>query len=107
MSRRIRRGWGSSRATRSPAPDRHRLTSWLLSNTTGANRLRAGLPKDWTVAEKTGTGGYGTTNDVGITWPPRRGPITLAVLFTKPEPTAPADERLLAETASLIATALT
>ncbi|WP_380281103.1 class A beta-lactamase [Kitasatospora purpeofusca] len=89
------------------APDRDRLTGWLLNNTTGANRLRAGLPRDWTVAEKTGTGGYGTTNDVGITWPPGRGPITIAVLSTKHDPAAPADEPLLAETASLIATALT
>ncbi|MFF7453819.1 class A beta-lactamase [Kitasatospora sp. NPDC008115] len=89
------------------APDRRRLTTWLLNNTTGTNRLRAGLPKDWTVAEKTGTGGYGTTNDVGITWPPDRGPITLAVLSTKQQPAAPADEPLLAEAAALLADILT
>ncbi|MER7703544.1 class A beta-lactamase [Kitasatospora sp. NPDC097605] len=88
------------------APDRHRLTGWLLANTTGADRLRAGLPEHWSVAEKTGTGGYGTTNDVGTTWPPHRGPITLAVLSTKPDPAAPADEPLLAATAALLATAL-
>ncbi|MFF2952431.1 class A beta-lactamase [Kitasatospora sp. NPDC057965] len=86
--------------------DRRRLTGWLLGNTTGANRLRAGLPKDWAVAEKTGTGNYGTTNDVGITWPPGRGPITVAVLSTKQAPAAPADEPLLAETAALIAATL-
>ncbi|MFB7471963.1 class A beta-lactamase [Kitasatospora sp. NPDC056184] len=85
------------------APDRHRLTSWLLHNTTGGNRLRAGLPDDWTVAEKTGTGGYGTTNDVGVARPPGRGPVTLAVLSTKPDPAAPADEPLLAEAAALLA----
>ncbi|GAA1389143.1 hypothetical protein GCM10009639_16510 [Kitasatospora putterlickiae] len=89
------------------APDRHRLTGWLLNNTTGARRLRAGLPADWTVAEKTGTGDYGTTNDVGVTWPPDRGPITIAMLSTRPEPTAPADEPLLAGTAALVAAALT
>ncbi|MFE7558746.1 class A beta-lactamase [Kitasatospora sp. NPDC057500] len=84
------------------APDRRRLTTWLLNNTTGANRLRAGLPKDWTVAEKTGTGGYGTTNDVGIAWPSGRGPVTIAVLSTKHDPAAPADEPLLAGAAALI-----
>ncbi|MFJ8433347.1 class A beta-lactamase [Kitasatospora sp. NPDC094019] len=86
--------------------DRHRLTGWLLGNTTGTNRLRAGLPTTWAIAEKTGTGSYGTTNDVGVTWPPDGGPIAVAVLSTKTTPDAPADEPLLAATARLIATAL-
>jgi hypothetical protein len=42
--------------------------------------MRARVASDWTVADKTGTGSYGTTNDVGIAWPPGRGPIVLAVL---------------------------
>ncbi|MFB8241401.1 class A beta-lactamase [Kitasatospora purpeofusca] len=97
--------------------DRQRLTGWLLTNTTGANRLRAGLPTTWTVAEKTGTGSYGTTNDVGVAWPPGGGggrggggggggPIVVAVLSTKHVADAPADEPLVAEAARLVATAL-
>lgn len=87
-------------------PDRQRLTGWLRGNTTGGNRLRAGLPKGWQVAEKTGTGSYGTTNDVGIAWPPGRGPIAIAVLSTKHDPAAAADEPLLADTAAVLAAAL-
>jgi beta-lactamase class A len=86
--------------------DRQRLTGWLLGNTTSDNRFCAELPKDWTVADKTGTGGYGTTNDVGITWPPGRGPIVMAVLSTKHAAAAPADEPLVADTAALLAAAL-
>lgn len=89
------------------AGDRQRLTGWLLGNTTSGNRFRAGLPNHWTVADKTGTGGYGTTNDVGIAWPPGRGPIVLAVLSTKHDSTAPTDEPLVAGTAALLAAALT
>ncbi|WP_371476896.1 class A beta-lactamase [Kitasatospora sp. NBC_00315] len=88
------------------ARDRERLTGWLLANTTGGNRLRAGLPGDWSVADKTGTGDWGTTNDVGITRPPGRGPIVLAVLSTGHEAAAPADEPLVAEAAALLAAAL-
>ncbi|WP_331770121.1 class A beta-lactamase (plasmid) [Embleya sp. NBC_00888] len=88
------------------ARDRERLTGWLLANTTGGNRLRAGLPKDWIVGDKTGTGGYGTTNDVGVTWPPGRGPIVMAVLSTKHDSAAPADEPLIADTAALVAAVL-
>jgi beta-lactamase class A len=86
--------------------DRDRLTLWLLGNTTSGNRFRAGLPKDWTVADKTGTGDYGTTNDVGIAWPPGQGPVVLAVLSTKHDPAAPADESLVADAAALVAAAL-
>ncbi|MGW0916723.1 class A beta-lactamase [Streptomyces sp. NPDC002784] len=86
--------------------DRERLTGWLLANTTGDNRIRAGLPSGWTVAEKTGTGEYGTTNDVGVAWTPKGEPVVLAVLSTRPEPEAPADEPLVARAAAVTAEAL-
>ncbi|MFJ9411632.1 class A beta-lactamase [Streptomyces sp. NPDC101393] len=83
--------------------DRKRLTGWLLANTTGGKRLRAGVPKGWTVGDKTGTGSYGTTNDVGIAWPSGRGPIVMAVLSTKPHVDAAADDALIAEAAAVLA----
>ncbi|MET9323518.1 class A beta-lactamase [Streptomyces sp. NPDC003038] len=87
--------------------DRDRLTGWLLANTTSDERLRKGLPADWSVADKTGGGSYGTNNNVGIAWPPHRPPIVLAVLTTKYVPDAAADDPLVAETARLVAAALT
>ncbi|WP_405436109.1 class A beta-lactamase [Streptomyces avidinii] len=86
--------------------DREQLTRWLLSNTTSVDRLRAGLPKDWAVADKTGAGSYGTNNNVGVAWPPGRPPVVLAVLSTRPEATAPRDNTLIARTAKLLADAL-
>ncbi|MGI5501319.1 class A beta-lactamase [Lentzea sp. CA-135723] len=84
--------------------DSDQLTKWLLANTTGGNRIRAGLPSAWRWGDKTGTGSYGTTNDVGIAFPPGRAPIVIAVLSTrKDDPTGPADEPLLAKTAELVA----
>ncbi|BFV55425.1 PEN family class A beta-lactamase, Bpc-type [Kitasatospora sp. CMC57] len=87
--------------------DRRQLTRWLLANTTSGARFRAGLPEGWALADKTGTGNYGTTNDVGIAWTPDRTPVVLAVLSTKPAADAPADEPLVARTAALLAAALT
>ncbi|USX56081.1 class A beta-lactamase [Lentzea sp. HUAS12] len=84
--------------------DSDQLTKWLLANTTGDNRLRAGLPAAWRWGDKTGTGSYGTTNDVGIAFPVGRAPIVIAVLSTREsEPTGGADEPLLAKTAELVA----
>ncbi|MFI1439950.1 class A beta-lactamase [Streptomyces fructofermentans] len=86
--------------------DRDRLTGWLLANTTSGARFRLGLPADWALGDKTGTGEYGTTNDVGIAWTPQGAPVVLSVLSTRPEPKAPKDEPLVAKTAALLARAL-
>jgi beta-lactamase class A len=87
-------------------PDRRQLTAWLGANTTGAARLRAGLPAPWTLADKTGTGAYGTTNDVGIVWTTDGIPLVLSVLSTQADADAPADEPLIARAAALLVPAL-
>ncbi len=63
--------------------ERQHLQDWLRSNTTGATRIRAGLPKGWVVGDKTGTGGYGSTNDIGIVWPANGTPIVIAIYTTQ------------------------
>ncbi len=62
------------------AASRARLTGWLVANTTGGTRLRAGLPTGWKVGDKTGTGGHGSVNDIAIVWPVRSrpGPLLIA-----------------------------
>jgi len=81
------------------APERALLTEWLLANVTGEHRVRAGLPGTWRTADKTGTGGYGTANDIAVTWPATGAPLVLAVLTTGYARDAPTHEALIAETA--------
>ena len=58
---------------------RQRLRDWLIDNRTGGARLRAGLPSDWRVGDKTGSNGRDTTNDIAIVWPSGgRAPLLLA-----------------------------
>jgi len=59
-----------------------RLITWMVSSETGRARLRAGLPPDWRVGDKTGTGERGAANDVAIAWPPHRGPILVAAYMS-------------------------
>jgi len=58
------------------------LIAWMKNCRTGLDRLRAGLPRRWAVADKTGTGtGSGPTsavNDIAIAWPPGRPPVLIA-----------------------------
>jgi beta-lactamase class A len=63
--------------------ERDRLVQWMRGNTTGAARIRAGVPEDWQVADKTGSGDYGTANDVAVAWPPAKPPLVLAIYFTQ------------------------
>jgi beta-lactamase class A len=61
---------------------REQLQSWLVASTTGKTRLRAGLPADWRVGDKTGTGMNGAVNDVAVAWPPGRPPIVITVYMS-------------------------
>lgn len=84
------------------ASERKRLQDWMLGNTTGDARIRAGVPKDWRVADKTGTGDYGTANDVGIVWPPHRAPIVVAIYSTQHEKDAKARNDVIASAARIV-----
>jgi beta-lactamase class A len=63
-----------------PADKRALLTDWLKHITTGAQGIRAGVPRGWVVADKTGSGDYGRANDVGIAWPQSGSPMTIAIM---------------------------
>ncbi|WP_323122307.1 class A beta-lactamase [Burkholderia alba] len=78
-----------------PAP-RAQLQDWLRGNTTGDQRIRAGVPAGWQVGDKTGTGSYGTANDTGVLWPPARAPIVLAVYYTREIADAKANDAIIA-----------
>lgn len=65
----------------SPA-SRDRLIDWMANAKTGLDRLRAGLPKDWKVGDKTGSGERGAINNVAIAWPPGRPPIIIAAYLS-------------------------
>ncbi|KND61607.1 Beta-lactamase [Candidatus Burkholderia verschuerenii] len=69
---------------------RDRLVAWLVANQTGGTRLRAGLPSNWRIGDKTGTGEQGTANDIAIVWPTGRAPILVAAYLTQAVHAAPA-----------------
>ncbi|RQR51132.1 PenA family class A beta-lactamase [Burkholderia sp. Bp9126] len=89
-----------------PAPQRAQFAAWLRGNKTGDKRIRAGVPAGWQVGDKTGTGDYGTTNDVGVLWPPARGPVTLAVYYTQARADAQAKDDVIAAATRIAIAAL-
>lgn len=86
---------------------RQQLVDWLVANQTGDKRLRAGVPAGWKVGDKTGSWGDskgGTTNDIGVIWPPGRPPLLITAYLGGS--TLPADQRnaVIAEVARIVVT---
>lgn len=86
-------------------PERQQLIQWLRNNTTGGTRIRAGLPEGWVVGDKTGTGDYGTSNDIGVIWPPHCQPVTVAVYFTQAQADAKPNNAVIAAATRIIISA--
>lgn len=86
--------------------NRRRLTGWLVATPTGPNRIKAGVPKGWTVAHKTGTG-RSPVNDIAVLTPPEGPPLTIAIYYTEMRK-APLAEReaVLAEATRRVVAAL-
>ena len=59
-------------------PSRRQLDEWMRANQTSS--MRAGLPDGWSTADKTGSGDYGSTNDVGIAYGPGGEQLVLAIM---------------------------
>ncbi|CAM3181644.1 class A beta-lactamase [Methylobacterium mesophilicum] len=89
------------------AASRGQLEAWMVGCQTGAKRLRGGLPPDWIVGDKTGSGDNGTFNDVAILRPsgspPGRAPVLACVYVTGATAPAAAVEAAYAEIGRLMA----
>lgn len=86
----------------SPA-SRERLSSWLISDEVGGPLLRAGIPRDWRIGDRTGAGGYGTRGIVAVMWPPEREPIVAAIYITGTNATMDERNAAIAELGAALA----
>lgn len=73
------------------------LLHWMRDNTTGNQRIRAGVPVAWAVADKTGSGSFGVANDVGLVWSPEHKPVVLAIYTVASQASAPALSSVIAK----------
>ena len=82
---------------------RLQLEEWLQHNETGGAMIRAGVPKTWSVGDKTGRGANGATNDIAIVRPPDRAPILLAIYSVGSTATTNDRSAAIAEVAKIVA----
>lgn len=83
------------------APSRELLQQWLLSNTTGGKRLKAALPPEWRIGDKTGTNKT-DINDIGVVWPPHRKPWLVTAYMADSQASSEIKEATLAQVGSLV-----
>jgi len=82
---------------------REQLIAWLRGCTTGAEKLRAGLPPDWSIGDKTGSGAQNETNDIGILFPPQRKPLLVTAYYAASSADAATRDAVLAEVGRIAA----
>ncbi len=83
------------------------LLQIMTNSPSGQKRLKAGLPKNWSIAHKTGTGaevlGVGSaTNDVGIISSPNGKHIAIAVFIPGSKVSLKEREKLMANIAAMV-----
>jgi beta-lactamase class A len=77
--------------------ERRQLEDRMRGNVTSS--MPTGVPPGWTTADKTGTGDYGSTNDIGIAYGPNGQRVLLSLMTRSQAPNQDADplQPLIAE----------
>jgi beta-lactamase class A len=82
---------------------RETLQRWLRANQTGGKRLKAGLPADWAIGDKTGSSDdHGISNDIAVVWPPGRAPMLVTGYLVRSRAAAEARDAALAKVGALL-----
>jgi beta-lactamase class A len=81
---------------------RQQLEDWMRANETSS--VRARLPQGWTTADKTGSGDYGSTNDVGVAYGPAGQRVLLSIMTRsqRDDPKAENRRALVGDVAALL-----
>ena len=85
---------------------REHLTGWMVNCKTGNNRLRAGLPKDWRIGDKTGNNGKDASGDIAVAWPKSGGPVLVCAYTQGGSPNAVQLEAVFAEIGRMVGSSL-
>ncbi len=82
---------------------RRQLEDWMLAGTITGPLLKAGLPEDWRVADKSGSGDNGTRNDIGMILRPQGKPILATVYYSNSPAPMPRQNATIAGVGRIIA----
>ena len=64
---------------------RQLIKDWLIDNAVADALLRSVLPANWSIADRTGAGNYGSRAITAIVWSRQRSPLIIAIYLTETE----------------------
>ena len=82
------------------------LINWMSNNAITDSLIKAGVPDGYKVIDKSGSGTYGTRNDIAIIYPENGKPIVMAIMTNRNDKFDRYDDKLIAGIANILMTNL-
>ncbi|SFC97590.1 class A beta-lactamase [Pseudoalteromonas denitrificans] len=61
------------------------LKQWMIDNKVTGKLLRKVLPQNWSIADRSGSGGYGSRGITAVVWSDKRTPLIISIYLTQTE----------------------
>ena len=79
------------------------LIDWMSNNSITDTLIKAGVPKNFSVTDKSGSGAnYATRNDIAVIYPPNHKPVVIAIMTRSKNVDAQFDDALIADITKII-----
>ena len=59
------------------------LKQWMMDNKVTGSLLRSVLPKHWSIADRSGAGGFGSRAITAVVWSDKRTPLIISIYLTQ------------------------
>ncbi|MGX0877245.1 beta-lactamase class A [Roseovarius sp. MBR-154] len=76
---------------------RQQLVGWMIADAVADDLLRASLPEDWIIGDKSGAGGHGSRSIIAVVWPSPDRPVLAAIYMTQNDADMPARNAAIAK----------
>lgn len=63
--------------------DENTLKTWMVNNRVSDPLLRSILPRNWSIADRSGAGGFGSRGITAVLWNEKRSPIIISIYLTQ------------------------
>ncbi|WP_428033479.1 class A beta-lactamase [Amphritea sp.] len=73
------------------------LKQWMMDNKVSDSLLRSVLPQGWSIADRSGAGGFGSRGITAIVWSEQQTPIVIAIYLTQTDASFDRRNRAIAE----------
>lgn len=68
-------------------PSKTQLTQWMIDSKVTDSLLRSVLPNSWLIADKSGSGGFGSRGITAVVWPQSGSPIIISIYLAQTKAT--------------------